>query len=116
MVELISESEVEYFLYNISKKLSENFYAGIICDKDGFIISSRIPKINNHAIKENELALLAIAEKKIKFQDPNYIAITRDLDSEKTIKLMLLLKKINTNKLFNRYKKLDKLISLQTLF
>ena len=61
---LVTNTQVEYFLYDISKKISDYFYAGVICDKDGFVISSRITKNNHKNIDENELALRAIIDKK----------------------------------------------------
>ncbi|MBN1803277.1 MAG: hypothetical protein JW891_17330 [Candidatus Lokiarchaeota archaeon] len=116
VVKLLSESEVDYFLHDISKKLSDQFYAGVICDKDGFILSSKIPKNDPNKFLENELALMAISNRKNKVFNPNHIKLIMDLNKEKTIKLLLLLKKKNISKTEYKNKKLDEILSLQTLF
>ncbi len=116
MVKLLSENEVDYFLYNISKKFSDQFYAGVICDKDGFILSSKIPKNEPKNLIENKLALMAISDRKSKSFDQNHIKLIKDLNKEKTIKLLLLLKKKKNSKLSIQNKIIDKILSLQTLF
>ena len=113
---LVSNTQADYFLYNVEKKLSTHFHAGVICDKDGFIISARIPKKNQHLLCANKIALSAIANKKKKIKNSEYIEIIRDLDDSKNILLIILLKRDSFEKILTQYRELNKILSLQDIF
>ena len=61
MEKLINELDVSYFLSEI-KQMFPNFVAGVLCDRHGFMIASKIPQ--NFHIQENILALSAISKKR----------------------------------------------------
>ncbi len=111
MDNLINESEVKYFLYRIEKNFP-NFVAGIITDKHGFPVASKISK--KLWILENTLALSAIAKKGDFIEDPRLVQIKRDLDKSKNYKLLILLEKSKEYK--SRMKPLKVLIKGQDLF
>jgi len=113
---LISNNQVDYFLYDLEKKLSEHYHAGVICDKDGFIISARIPKKYRHDLHAHKIALSAIASKKRKKKNSEYIEVIRDLDDRKNIILILLLKKDKYSKIRSQYKQLNQILSFQDIF
>ena len=113
---LISNNQVDYFLYDLEKKLSDYYQAGVICDKDGFIISARIPKKNQNYLHANKIALSAIADKKRKKKNEDYIEVIRDLDDRKNVILILLLKKDKLSKIRSQYKQLNKILSFQDIF
>ena len=77
MENLINESEVKYFLYRIEKNFP-NFVAGIITDRHGFPVASKIS--NKLWILENTLALSAITKNKEFIEDSKLVQIKRDLD------------------------------------
>ena len=108
---LINESEVKYFLYRIEKNFP-NFVAGIITDKHGFPIASKISK--KLWILENTLALSAIAKNRGFIEDSKLIQIKKDLDKSKNYKLLILLDKSKEYKA--RMKPLKSLIKGQDLF
>jgi hypothetical protein len=111
MDNLINESEVNYFLYRIEKNFP-NFVAGIITDKHGFPVASKISK--KLWILENTLALSAITKKPEFIQDSKLVQIKRDLDKSKNYKLLVLLEKSKEYK--SRLKPLKSLIKSQELF
>ena len=111
MDNLINESEVNYFLYRIEKNFP-NFVAGIITDKHGFPVASKISK--NLWILENTLALSAITKNREFIQDSKLIQIKKDLDKSKNYKLLILLEKSKDYK--SRLKPLKSLIKSQELF
>ncbi len=111
MEKLINQSDVNFFLSEI-EQIFPNFVAGILCDRHGFPIASKIPQ--DFHIQENILALSAISNKKDFIKENGYLKITRDLDKSKDIKLFLLLEKSNKN--INCFKKLKKFIKTQGLF
>jgi len=113
---LLSNTQVDYFLYDLEKKLSSHFHAGVICDKDGFILSARIPKKNQNNLRANEIALSAIADKKKKEKDSEYIEVIRDLDDTKNIMLVLLLKRDRFNKILTHQRELNRILSFQDIF
>jgi hypothetical protein len=108
---LINESEVNYFLYRIEKNFP-NFVAGIITDKHGFPVASKISK--KLWILENTLALSAITKKSEFIQDSKLVQIKRNLDKSKNYKLLVLLDKSKEYK--SRLKPLKSLIKSQELF
>ena len=111
MEKLINQSDVNYFLSEI-KQIFPNFVAGVLCDRHGFLIASKIPQ--NFHIQENVLALSAISNKRDIIEENGYLKIKRNLDTSKDIKLLLLLEKSNNN--VNCYKRLKKFIETQNLF
>ncbi|MFX1327287.1 MAG: hypothetical protein ACFE91_03980 [Promethearchaeota archaeon] len=111
MDNLINESEVNYFLYRIEKNFP-NFVAGIITDKHGFPVASKISK--NLWILENTLALSAITKNREFIQDSKLIQIKKDLDKSKNYKLLILLEKSKDYR--NRLRPLKNLIKSQELF
>ncbi|MFX1419721.1 MAG: hypothetical protein ACFE9N_12440 [Promethearchaeota archaeon] len=111
MDNLINESEVNYFLYRIERNFP-NFVAGIITDKHGFPVASKISK--KLWILENTLALSAITKNKEFIQDSELVQIKKDLDKSKNYKLLILLEKSKEYK--SRLKPLKSLIKSQELF
>ncbi len=111
MEKLINQSDVNYFLSEI-KQIFPNFVAGVLCDRHGFTIASKIPK--NFHIQENILALSAISNKKDFIEENGYLTVKRDLDKSKDIKLFVLLEKSYKN--ITCFKKLKKLIETQGIF
>lgn len=111
MDKLINESEVNYFLYRIQKNFP-NFVAGIITDRHGFPIASKISK--KLWVLENTLALSAIAKKGGFIDDTNLIQIKKNLDKSKNYKLLVLLEKSKEYK--SRLRPLKNLIKSQELF
>ena len=108
---LINESEVKYFLYRIEKNFP-NFVAGIITDRHGFPVASKIS--NKLWILENTLALSAITKNKEFIEDSKLVQIKRDLDKSKNYKLLILLERSKEYK--SRLKPLKSLIKSQELF
>ncbi len=108
---LINESEVRYFLYRIEKNFP-NFVAGVITDRHGFPVASKISK--KLWVLENTLALSAITKNRDFIEDSQLIKVKRDLDKSKNYKLMILLEKSKENK--SRIKLLKSLIKSQELF
>jgi len=111
MDNLINESEVNYFLYRIEKNFP-SFVAGIVTDRHGFPIASKISK--KLWILENALALSAVVKKGGFIEDPKLVQIKRDIDKSKNYKLLLLLDKSKEYK--SRLKPLKHLIKSQELF
>ena len=111
MDNLINESEVNYFLYRIEKNFP-NFVAGIITDRHGFPVASKISK--KLWVLENTLALSAITKNRDFLEDSNLVKIKKDLDKSKNYKLMILLEKSKEYK--SRLKPLKSLIKTQELF
>ena len=111
MNSLINESEVKYFLYRIEKNFP-NFVAGIITDRHGFPVASKISK--KLWVLENTLALSAITKNRDFMEDSQLIKIKRNLDKSKNYKLMILLEKSKEYK--SRLKPLKTLIKSQELF
>lgn len=111
MNNLINESEVKYFLYRIEKSFP-NFVAGIITDRHGFPVASKISK--KLWVLENTLALSAITKNRDFLEDSNLVKIKRNLDKSKNYKLMILLEKSKEYK--SRLKPLKSLIKSQELF
>ncbi|MFX1366672.1 MAG: hypothetical protein ACFFCE_02325 [Promethearchaeota archaeon] len=108
---LINENEVKYFLYRIEKNFP-NFVAGIITDRHGFPVASKISK--KLWLLENTLALSAITKDRNFIEDSQLVKIKRDLDKAKNYKLMILLEKSKENK--SRLKPLKTLLKSQELF
>lgn len=111
MDKLINESEVNYFLYRIEKNFP-SFVAGIITDKHGFPVASKISK--KLWILENTLALSAITKNKVFIQDSQLVQIKKDLDKSKNYKLLVLLEKSKEYK--SKLRPLKSLIKSQELF
>lgn len=111
MDNLINQSEVNYFLYRIEKAFP-NFVAGVITDKHGFPVASKISK--KLWILENTLALSAITKNRGFIEDSKLVQIKRDLDKSKNYKLLILLEKSKDYK--SRLKPLKNLIKSQGLF
>lgn len=117
MKDIITENEVSYFLYEISKKFPDSFLAGVICDKHGFLLAgARKGRKFKNQMPENDLALLAIARKRELKKDSGFFGVQRNLNESEDIKLLLLLDKDNSKRIKNRFKELNSLISTQTLF
>ncbi|MFX0080489.1 MAG: hypothetical protein ACFE94_01925 [Candidatus Hodarchaeota archaeon] len=111
MGNILNQDEVNYFLYRVEKNFP-NFVAGIITDKHGFSIGSKISK--KLWVLENTLALSAITRKSDFIEDSKLIQIKRDLDKDKNYKLLVLLEKSRDYK--SRLKPLKNLIKAQDLF
>ena len=112
MESILKEQDINIFLNKIERNFP-NFVAGIITDKHGFPLASKIPK--NFDIQENELALSAITTEERDFiKDRNLLKIKRNLGASNEIVLFLLLQK--TNKNINRFKILNEIIKNQTFF
>ncbi|MFX0008068.1 MAG: hypothetical protein ACFFA7_03595 [Promethearchaeota archaeon] len=111
MDKLINQSEVNYFLYRIEKNFP-SFVAGVITDRHGFPIASKISK--KLWVLENTLALSAIVKKGGFIEDPHLVQIKRDLDKTKNYKLLVLLDKSKEYK--SRLRPLKGLIKSQELF
>jgi len=108
---ILNQDEVNYFLYRIEKNFP-NFVAGIITDRHGFPVASKISK--KLWILENTLALSAITKKRGFIEDSKMIQIKRNLDKNKNYRLLILLEKSKEYK--NRLKPLKNLIKSQELF
>lgn len=111
---LINQTEVNYFLHRIKKNFP-NFVAGVITDSNGFAIGSDISK--RLWIHENKLALWAISKNKDNkdiINDPNLIQLKFDIDKGKKFKLFILLEKSKHNK--SGVKPLKHIIRGQELF
>ncbi|TFF97270.1 MAG: hypothetical protein EU547_04795 [Promethearchaeota archaeon] len=106
MKKIISQIEAARFLNKVTENFP-NFLAGIITDKHGFPIASKIPK--NFPYKENLLALEAVARKRSFIKQSNYIKVKRFLNDGKTVRMLLLLRK--PNKYVYAYKKLNKILA-----
>lgn len=111
MESVLREQDINYFLTEIERAFP-NFIAGVITDRNGFPIGSKIEK--DFQIQENELALFAIAGNRDFIEDSEYIKVWRNLDKSKDIKLFLLLHK--SSQYIHRFKKLNKIIDTQVLF
>ena len=111
MENIIKENEINYFFSEI-ERIFPNFIAGVITDRHGFPIASKIPR--NFHIHENELALSAIAGNRDFIKDPRFLKVKRNLDKSNNIKLFLLLEK-STNYI-NRFKTLKGIVDTQGLF
>jgi len=114
---IISETEVSYFLYEVSKRFPNSFLAGIICDKHGFLLAGvRKGKKAKIQMQENDLAMLAIARKRELKKDSRFFGVQKELNKSENIQLLVLLDKDNSKKNKNQFKELNSLISTQTLF
>jgi len=114
---IISETEVAYFLYEVSKKFPNSFLAGVICDKHGFLLAGARKGGNSKIqMQENDLAMLAIARKRELKKDSRFFGLQKDLNKSENIKLLVLLDKDNSKKKKNQFKELNSLISKQMLF
>lgn len=112
MESILKEQDINIFLNKIERNFP-NFVAGIITDKNGFPIASKIPK--NFGIPENELALSAItSEERTFIKNQNFLSVKRNLGESNDIVLFLLLQK--TNKYVNRFKFLNEMVKNQTFF
>ena len=111
MEKIINQAEVNHFLSQIEGNFP-NFVAGVVCDNDGFMIGSKIPK--NFHINENALALSAIAGNRDFIRDARFMKVKRDLNKKENIKLFVLLEK--SNRYINRFKELNEIIEQQDLF
>ncbi|TXT58465.1 MAG: hypothetical protein BAJALOKI2v1_360011 [Promethearchaeota archaeon] len=111
MYNIVNKSQVDNFLARIEENFP-NFIAGIITDRHGFPIASKIPE--TFPIQENTLALSAISKKRNFFDDSNYIRVERNLNKSKNIKMFLLLEK--KYKYIHRFKQLKNIIMNQNLF
>ena len=112
MESLLKEQDINIFLNKIERNFP-NFVAGIITDKHGFPLASKIPK--NFGIPETELALSAITtEERAFIKDRNFLKVKRNLGDSNDIVLFLLLQK--TNKYANRFKILNEIVKNQTFF
>ena len=111
MESIIKQNDVDYFLRRIEKTFP-NFIAGIITDRHGFPIASKIPK--NFHLKEADLALSAIADERNFISDDKFTKVVRDLNETNSIKLFLLLQK--SNKYLNRFKTLKSIIRKHNIF
>ncbi len=108
---IIQQAEVNYFLSEV-EQIFPNFVAGVLCDRHGFPIASKIPR--NFPIQEQKLALSAISNKKDFIEDNRFLRVKRDLDKSKNIKLIVLLDK--SSRQINLFKHLKELIERQGLF
>jgi len=109
--EILTEKKVNFFLSRIEKNFP-NFIAGVITDRHGFILGTKIP-LNFH-IKENIMALSAITNRKNFFNNSEFLRVKRNLDKSKNFKLFILLNKSNNE--LSRFKSLKSIIEEQELF
>ena len=108
---LVRETEVNYFLHRI-KKMFPNFVAGVICDRNGFPVGSKISK--RLWVHEHRLSLLAISNNKELLNDPDLVQLKLDIDKEKNYKIFVLLEKTKQYK--NGMRTLKNIIKTQDLF
>ncbi|MHA2180645.1 MAG: hypothetical protein ACXAAH_04385 [Promethearchaeota archaeon] len=108
---MLKQGDVNSFLSRIEKDYP-NFVAGVITDKHGFPVASKISK--KLWVLENTLALSAITKNRDFIEDPKLIQVKKDLDKNKNYRLMILLEKSKDHK--NRLKPLKTLIKSQELF
>ena len=87
MGNILNQDEVNYFLKRIEKNFP-NFVAGIITDKHGFPLASKISK--KLWVLENTLALSAITKNRDFLEDSKLVQIKRDLDKNKKFLVRLL--------------------------
>jgi len=106
MKKIISQKEASTFLNKVTQNFP-NFIAGIITDKHGFPIASKIPK--DFPYEENILALEAVAKKRSFIKRSQYVKVRRFLNNKKTVNMLLLLRK--PNKYVYAYKKLNKVLT-----
>ena len=111
MIKLLKQCEVNSFLESVEKNFP-NFVAACITDEDGFPIATKISK--NVLIKENEIALTAIARERDFIKNSKIMKVKRELDTSKHIKMIVLLTK--SNRYLTRFKGLNDLINSQTFF
>ncbi len=111
MSSILKEQEINRFLSDIEHTFP-NFVAGIICDKHGFPLGSKIPK--GFHIDENTMALSSITNNRDFINDNRFVKVNRALDKSENVRLFLLLDK--TNQYINRFKELNKIIQTQNLF
>lgn len=109
---VISENQVNRLLSDIEKRFP-NFVAGIITDRHGFPIATRIPN-KRFNIEENELALSAIASNKRFFKGSKLISFKEDLGKSQNIKLLILFERKTLY--LNRYKGIQQILKRQDLF
>ncbi|MBD3195243.1 MAG: hypothetical protein GF317_09320 [Candidatus Lokiarchaeota archaeon] len=108
---LISHSQVSYFLNKVIQNFP-NFAAGVVADKNGFPLASKIT--HNFPYREQDLALEAIADERNFIPSSQYVKVKRSLNQNGTIKLLLILHK--PNQYVNGFKKLKNIIRRQILF
>lgn len=107
---ILTQKMCDNFLGEI-KSTFPNFIAGVLTDKDGFPIASRIPKSVD--IREDRLALSAISE--IDFIDmSDYQKVVKDIGKKEKIKLLILLEK--SARYLHRFKDFNDIIKSQSLF
>ncbi|MGV9172550.1 MAG: hypothetical protein ACOC44_10470 [Promethearchaeia archaeon] len=113
MEKLLKEQDVKGFLSKV-RETFPNFVAGIITDRNGFPIASEMPE--KFHIRENELALSAIAKKRdfISEGESEYMQVKRDFGKNDSVRMMILLRK--SYKYINRFKSLKKIVRNQNLF
>jgi hypothetical protein len=103
MPNLVSARQLETFMNDI-KSLFPTYVAGVICDRHGFPIASRI---DHPQIDEETLALSAISDRKLLDMDMNeYHKVVRPLSMD--TKLMVLLKKSGDN--LHRFKQFKNMV------
>ena len=113
MKAILKDQDVNFFLTKVEKSFP-NFVAGIITDRHGFPIASKIPI--NFQFNETELALSAISGDRDIINDSRFLKVKRNLNEEKSIKLFFLLQKLKSNGYINRFKNLKEIIERQNLF
>ena len=111
MKSILSQNQVSQFLTKITQTFP-NFIAGIITDKHGFPIASKLP--DTFPYDENIFALEAISSKKSFINHSKYVKVKRSLNNDKTIRLLLILRKPNIH--VYAYKDLKNIIKRQALF
>ncbi|GAG85006.1 unnamed protein product [marine sediment metagenome] len=110
-IKMLKQGDVNSFLSRVEKTFP-HFVAGVITDKHGFPVASKISK--KLWVLENTLALSAITKNRDFLEDSKLVQIKRNLDKNKNYRLMILLEKSKDHK--NRLKPLKTLIKTQKLF
>lgn len=108
---ILREEEVNGLLSDVERTFP-NFVAGIITDRNGFPIATKMP--NGFHIRENQMALTAIAGSRDFIRDNNLMKVKRNLDKNKDVKMLVLLEK--SNKYLHRFKQLKNILKSQELF
>jgi len=109
--DILNEAKINNFLSDI-ESIFPNFVAGIITDRHGFTIGTKMPP--NFHIQEIKMALYAITNNNNYIQDSRLVKVKRNLDKSRNFKLLLLLEK--SNNYMNRFEKLKNIIENQSLF
>ncbi|MFO7795251.1 MAG: hypothetical protein ACQERB_02855 [Promethearchaeati archaeon] len=111
MNDLINNEQISHFLYDVENHFP-NFAAAVISDSNGLPIGSRIP--TGFKYQEQILALEAVAKNRSFIDTSKFIKVKVSLNEDKSVRLLLLLKKPKTY--LKRFKNIKKISKLQMIF